>query len=610
MKNCIRLLFFLIKYLAFWIAFFVFIRIFFLLYNEQFSNNLSFLEILQTFRYGFPMDLSAAVYISFVPVWIWLLAPWVRSKILLAIVSVYSLIILIVASLLGILDIALYADWGLRLSPQILPALENPRGMLACVTSLQLVILIFVDMIIVTGFVFLYRFLFQSHKKQEKQKGWSVFILLIYCTLLIIPMRGGLQVTPINISRVYFSSKSYANHAAVNPYWSFFKRLITNESRVKELVFMEPHLCDTIMSNAMKVKQEDIPVFIKSKNNEPVNVILIILESFSNKVIEPLGGAPDITPNFNDLSQQGILFKNFYATGDRSDKGIASLLAAYPALVGSYSILYFPEKIKNLDFLSQYFTKNNYETHFYYAGEVDFYNTKSLVLHSGYKNMISVRDFPASARQQKWGVPDALFYQKVIKDMTTFSSPFFLVTYNISSHPPYDIPDIKEKKYKDAVVYSDKQLGDFVAQLKKTPFWDNTLLIITSDHGTLDFIGTSISNPLTHQIPMLWVGGVIDTAFVCENIGMQPDVTATLVQQLGWKHNTNPFSKNIFENFGYAFYFNVNGYGFSSPELAYYNDTEANKKEFFYVTNEHEKDSLLQFSKAFVQFLHADFKKR
>jgi hypothetical protein len=91
---------------------------------------------------------------------------------------------------------------------------------------------------------------------------------------------------------------------------------------------------------------------------------------------------------------------------------------------------------------------------------------------------------------------------------------------------------------------------------------------------------------------------------------MQSDLTATLVQQLGWKSNKNPFFIFLFGNSSFAFYFNTNGYGFLSPQLAYYNDTERSKIEFFYVTSEQTKDSLLQFSKAFVQFLHEDFRKK
>ena len=610
MKNCIKLLFFLLKYLAFWIAFFFFFRAFFLIYNYNFTADLSMMERLQTFRHGFAMDLAMATYFCFFPVLVCLFSPVIRSNISYSIIFVYSIIVLIITSILGLFDIGLYADWGLRLSPQILPALENPKGMLACVTTGQLVVLFLLEIGIVSGFVFLYTVLFKSVKKQNKQKWWSILLFLSYGALLIIPMRGGLQTTPINMSSAYFSSKLYANHAAINPYWSFFNRLIYPETDVQNLTFVEQDLCNTIIHNAMQEQQADIPVFIKSKNNQPVNVILIIVESLSSKVIEPLGGAPDITPNFNKLATEGILFSNFYATGNRSDKGIAGLLAAYPAMVGPYSVLHFPEKIGNLDYLAPYFAKNNYKTHFYYAGEIDFYNTKTLVLQSKYDKIISIHDFPLSERQQKWGIPDALFYTKLLEDSHTFSTPFFLVTYNISSHPPYDIPEIENRSYKDAISYSDQWLGNFVAQLKKSPFWENSLVVITADHGTMQFTGSSISNPLTYKIPMLWIGGVVDTAFVNENIGMQTDLTATLVHQLGWKHKANPFSVNLFGNTSRALFFNTNGYGFVSKDLAYYYNTEVNTIDFYYDTNEQTRDSVLQFSKAFVQFLQADFKGR
>jgi len=610
MKNLSKLFFFLIKYLAFWVAFFLFIRIFFLLYNYNFSAGLSFVEILQTFWYGFSMDLATATYLSFFPVFVLLFSPFVRANILYTTIYIYSLIILIGTSMLGLLDIGLYAEWGVRLSPQILPALENPGGMLACVTNAQLLLLILVEIAVVTGFLFLYHLLFKSHKKQEKQKWWSLFFLLIYGAFLLIPMRGGLQLTPLNISSVSFSSKLYANHAATNPFWVFFDRIIDSEKKVIELSFMKQDLCEAIMNNATQDHQEMIPVYVNPKNNQPVNVILIIMESFANKFIEPLGGAPDITPNFNKLAKEGILFKNFYSVGHRSDKGLGALLASYPAMVAPYSILYFYEKMKDLDFLSQYFSKKDYKTYFYYAGETEFYNTKSLVLSSKFDHIFSVHDFPASARKQKWGVPDELFYKRILEDVKSFTSPFFLVTYNISLHKPFDIPGITEKNYQTVASYSDRCLYDFVVQLKNKPFWENTLLIITADHGTLAFISSSYQDPLTYRIPMLWIGGVIDTAFVNENIGMQIDLTKTLVQQLGWKPNRNPFSKNLFGDKSYAFYFNTEGFGFISPELAYYNDVETNQTQIFYIKNEQKKDSLLRFSESFVQYLHTDFKNR
>jgi hypothetical protein len=42
-----------------------------------------------------------------------------------------------------------------------------------------------------------------------------------FAAVLIIPIRGGLQLAPINQSAVYFSNKLFANHAAINPLWNF-----------------------------------------------------------------------------------------------------------------------------------------------------------------------------------------------------------------------------------------------------------------------------------------------------------------------------------------------------------------------------------------------------
>jgi phosphoglycerol transferase MdoB-like AlkP superfamily enzyme len=55
--------------------------------------------------------------------------------------------------------------------------------------------------------------------------------------------------------------------------------------------------------------------------SEKPNVILIIWEGFTAKIVEPLGGDHNITPYFNQLTKEGILFRNFYANGDRTDKG-------------------------------------------------------------------------------------------------------------------------------------------------------------------------------------------------------------------------------------------------------------------------------------------------
>ncbi|RZL46789.1 MAG: LTA synthase family protein, partial [Pedobacter sp.] len=48
------------------------------------------------------------------------------------------------------------------------------------------------------------------------------------------------------------------------------------------------------------------------------NVILIVWESFTSKVVDSFYKGTEVTPNFNRLKREGLWFPNAYATGDRT----------------------------------------------------------------------------------------------------------------------------------------------------------------------------------------------------------------------------------------------------------------------------------------------------
>jgi len=374
--------------------------------------------------------------------------------------------------------------------------------------------------------------------------------------------------------------------------------------------------CDITLSEIDKLNQEELPVYIK--NDKPVNVILVVLESFSNKVIAPLGGLEGITPRLNQYCKEGILFSSFYATGSRSDKGISSLFVSYPALIKASSVIGFQDKMDGLDYLPHYFKEKNYSFSFYYGGDVNFYNMRMLLIKSGVDKIVSSADFPHQiSNLQNWGVPDQYLYERIWNELTETKLPFFDVVYTISSHEPFDIPEYEKyvekgfgEKYLNSILYADSCLGVFVDHLKSSSLWENTLVVITSDHASLEPGSTTIDDPASYRIPMLWIGGVVDTAFVTDNIAMQTDLSSTLIQQLGWKPKPSSFSKNIFGSKHYAFFLRDEGWGFLSPEAGFFVDIESGNQRFFYGEEATSKDSLLRFSKSYVQFLHHDFLKR
>ena len=411
------------------------------------------------------------------------------------------------------------------------------------------------------------------------------------------------------------SKKTYSNQYAYKYFWSFNHAITHNKLKNNPFTYFLAEECKKNIEKVPEPKPEELPMFVKGE--KPVNVILIILESFSNKVIESLGGVKGLTPNLDSLGKEGILFTSFYATGNRSDKGISSLIASYPALCRASSIIGYPDKMKDLDFLPQYFKRNGYNFSFYYGGDVNFYNTRMVMIQAGADQIISSSDFPEEiASLQKWGVPDEYLYQKMYNDLINTKQPFFNILYTISSHDPYDIPGyvkVKENNglnYFNSVCYADSCLGVFVNNLMNSQLWDNTMLIVTSDHATPDPGPTMYNDPATYRIPMIWTGGAIDTTFVCNAVAMQTDLSTTLLQQLGWEAEKTYFSKNIFGDNQYAFFFRDEGWGFLSPETGFFTDKESGMQQFFYGEECDKTDSLQRFAKSFTQYLHNDFLKR
>jgi|WetSurMetagenome_2_1015567.scaffolds.fasta_scaffold00159_16 phosphoglycerol transferase MdoB-like AlkP superfamily enzyme len=609
----------LIKYLLFWFCYFLFFRLLFLIYNFDKTVQMGLSDFFGAFVHGSRMDLSMAAYITVIPGLLLVISPFVSHRIISIIIRWYTILILVIATFFGILDMGLYSAWGTRLDAQVVPYLTDLTGIRATVSIWMALIALIAEAAIVTGFLFLFNRIFSiPFIKAPSARWYAAPVMLFLTAALIIPVRGGLNTAPLNFGTVYFSENLFSNHAAYNYLWSFNHALLHKKVNNNNLHYFSDEECRKNIAPIYNLNQEQPPLFIRRKNGDTINVIFVMLESFSDKVIKPLGGLPDITPCLNKLCGEGILFSSFYATGNRSDKGISSFLASYPALIKASSIILYPEKMKKLSFLPDFFRKKGYNLSFYYGGDVNFYNTSIILVQSGVKNIVSRTDFPLQiATKQKWGVPDQYLYQRAFEDMEKMKQPFFSMVYNISSHEPFDVPGFSRIKGKSAsdmycnsVAYADSCLGIFVNNLKRSPLWKNTLVIISADHTSLKPGPTTFRDTATYKIPMLWLGGVVDTTFVCNKLAMQTDLGPTLIQQLGWTPEPSYFSKNMFGSKNYAFFLHNEGWGFVSKETGFFIDLQAHKQEYYYGENNPKRDSLVTFAKSFVQYLHTDFQNK
>lgn len=72
----------------------------------------------------------------------------------------------------------------------------------------------------------------------------------------------------------------------------------------------------------------------------------------------------EILPGLNRWIKKGVYFDQVYASGDRTDKGLAAIYSAYPAQPQS-SIIKIPSKAERLPSLSKTLAKYQYNCSFF-----------------------------------------------------------------------------------------------------------------------------------------------------------------------------------------------------------------------------------------------------
>jgi phosphoglycerol transferase MdoB-like AlkP superfamily enzyme len=617
MKNFKNRLLYNIYYFLFWIVYFVFARIFFLAYYFDKSQELGFSTIIKTFFYGLQLDASFAAYISFIPFLLMIFSIMIKPKIIVKTIRWYTIIVILCINLLLLIDAGLYQSWGVRLDTSLLPYLNTPELMISSASTFQLLTGVFFWILISYIFIKLFNKINQKSSDKLSFGSWlEIPLFFLITAALIIPVRGGFQTIPVNQSNVYFSNKMFANHAAVNFIWNFFNTLTHKSDGTNPYIYFDDETALKIINKTKNKLLESTTDSIL--NTSRPNVILILWESLPAKIVGSLGGEYDVTPNLNKLSKEGILFTNFYANGDRTDKGIPAILSGYyPQPVKR--IMRMPNKTRSLPMLPKKMMDLGYKTSFYYGGDLNFGNMNTYLRNAGITDFVDGNAFDKKDWNSKWGAYDDVFMKRFAKDLSTKQEkPFFKIALTLTSHEPYEIKgkykfgkDTEDNKFRSAHHYTDQVIGDFMKFAKKQDWYKNTLIVIMSDHGhsSPKHEGPYFS-PKKFRIPMLWLGGAVNQKHTkIETVASQVDFSYTLLALLKADNKDFVFSKNIFntsEN-QFAHYTFNKGFGTLTKEGIFVYDYISKKPILEVGLNTKKLDSL---GKAITQNSFEDFLER
>ena len=597
-------------YTLFWLSFFFIARLFFILMQFNSSSQCSVFELSGTFIYGIKLDISTTGYYLLVPLLVIIPGVYFNGNWYRNFLRWYTWLVIIFSSVIIVADANLYSYWGFRMDFTPMLYLKTPEEAMASVSTLKIIMFVVAIGLMSSFFIYFYNKLIDrlfSNFERIRYMLAGILFYLILAGAVIVPIRGGFDVAPINAGSVYFSNNMFLNHTAINAVWNvgysgFGQRPVKNPYIFGDLA------AATSLVDSITVKN-GLPV--KVLNTARPDIMIIVLESFSGYLIGPLGGDSLTTPNINRYAREGILFSNFYASGTRTDKAMPAILDGYPAQPAQ-SIIKEPNKTQTLPSLVRILVENGYNSSFWYGGDINFANFNAFVIGSGVHTIVTKKNFNSSDYNSKWGGHDHIFFQALKDSMTSISEPFLKVVLTLSSHEPFDVPmepvfkgSDDFTKYRNSIYYSDKALGSFLDWAKETAWWKNALIIMVADHCAR-FNNMPNYKPDVFKIPMLWVGGALENKGIrIEKLGGQVDIPSTVLSQLGLI-GSFPFGKDLLSDNSksFAFYTYNEGFGFITDSSSVGFDLKSRTPMLMEGKN---PDSGERKGKAYLQVLFNDY---
>ncbi|KGE13558.1 LTA synthase family protein [Sphingobacterium deserti] len=572
------------------------------------------------FLHGLFLDMSLSSYLMVIPCLFFPIQQFfIRRPVSRWWLRVYVMVPTFLFAAITVSNLPLYEAWGEKISKRAIMLGIDTIGGVASSIDLSMIwqSLLVLVMFFACAHYFYHLVVVHYARYSPLPKRAATLSFLLLAIILFTFIRGGYGRATLNQSSVYFSDDNTANHAAVNTYWSFLKDL-TKSTKKSPYAFMKKKDAEALLSSVVRTSEEKTKSVLTT---DRPNVILVILEGMVAQVFEDLGGEKDVTPGMKMLMDEGVSFRRAYAAADRSDKGMVAIMSGFPAQ-GPESIIKYIPKHEKLPAIGQIYDSLGYATSFYHGGQSEFYNFKSYMFTHGIEQVVDNDDFPLQEMRNSWGVYDHVVAKQMLQDLHSEKKPFFSVFYTLVNHEPFHLEPsykfgnkTKADAYRSTSFYTDSMLFNFVEEAKKQSWYENTIIIVTSDHGHIypsEKFG--LERPERYHIPLFVFGGALKGEYKglkIDEVVSQLDVAPTLAHFVKADAERFTYGSDLFavQRKHTAFYNSNSTFGIITDKDAVSYDMLKRNVGYSTVpaTNAAQRDSLLHIAKGYYQHVFEDF---
>ena len=538
-----------------------------LAYNQEMLGSTSTADLVEAFSNGLRFDLRLIVYIS-VPLVLGMLIPWLMNqrRALVAWLTFSAAI----SILLGIIELDFYREFHQRLNSLVFQYLnEDPATVLSMIWHGFPVVTLLSAWL---GCSMLMWWLFSVAERKTRAyalpdrrysyvtQGIAFSICLVIC---VVAARGTLrQGPPLRWGDAYTTHSMFANHLGLNPVLSLYNAAKTTFSAHRDNIWKatlpaeqaQDITRDLVLTAHDQLLDADSAAIRRifsplADTQLPVrNVVVVLMESFAGRYTGALGSMDQITPEFDQLSKEGLLFTRFFSNGTHTHQGMFASMACFPNLPAFEYLMQTPEGGNQFSGLPQLLSARQFQDAYVYNGDFAWDNQQGFFSNQGMTHFVGRNDYVNPVvSDPTWGVSDQDMFDRSLVELNQLEDdkPFYALLQTLSNHTPYALPDVLPIEpvtghgsldlHLTAMRYSDWALGEFFKQAKQQPWYKDTLFVVLGDHGFGAPEQMTEMDLYRFHVPMLLLAPGIQEQFGTHNatVASQVDMVPTIMGRLG-----------------------------------------------------------------------------
>jgi phosphoglycerol transferase MdoB-like AlkP superfamily enzyme len=183
------------------------------------------------------------------------------------------------------------------------------------------------------------------------------------------------------------------------------------------------------------------------RREQPLDIVVVLGESFGSEFVGRLGGRKPCAPGLERWAQQGTLLTHLIATGNRTVRGLESVLCSFVPLPGDS--IWKRSEHQDVASLASVLGAAGYRTEFVYGGDGAFDRMRQFALANGWQTflddaLIGKSAFPEDAFRTIWGVDDASMYDVLLERQRQAKRDgvrYFGTALTVTNHKPFLNPD-------------------------------------------------------------------------------------------------------------------------------------------------------------------------